>query len=84
MLYVTVAFGVPVSVNNVLPFSQIVVGLALTLAVGKGKTVIVILLGCELTQLGVPVVATLTMFTTVLAVKVTLTVAVPEPFSVMV
>ena len=41
MLYVTVAFGVPVNVNVVVPFSQIVLGLAVTLAVGKGKIVIV-------------------------------------------
>ncbi len=68
MLYVTVAFGVPVKVNVALLLAQIVVGLTDTLAVGSGNMVSVVLLVCGLTQLGVPALATLTMLIVVLVV----------------
>jgi len=58
--------------------------LAVTLAVGKGKTVIGILLVCGLVQLGVPELATLTMFIVPVAVGLTDIVAVPVAFSVIV
>ena len=84
MLYVTVAFGVPVNVNVVVPFSQIVLGLAVTLAVGKGNTVIGILLGCGLIQLGVPELDTLTILIVPVVVGLTSIVAVPDAFKVIV
>ena len=83
-LYVTVAFGVPVKVIVALSFEHIVVGKTLTLAVGNGNTVKVTLLGVLLVQLGVPELVTLTMLITVLAAKVLLNVAVPEPFNTIV
>jgi hypothetical protein len=84
ILYVTVAFGVPVNVKVVVPFSQIVLGLAVTLAVGKGKTVIEILLVCGLIQLGVPELATLTILIVPVVVGLTTIVAVPDAFNVIV
>jgi hypothetical protein len=84
MLYVTVAFGVPVKVKVVVPFSQIVVGLAVTLAVGKGKTVIGMLLVCGLIQLGVPELVTLTILIVPVVVGLTTIVAVPAALSVIV
>jgi hypothetical protein len=58
--------------------------LAITLAVGNGKTVIGILLVCGLTQLGVPELATLTILIVPVAVGLTAIVAVPDAFSVIV
>ena len=58
--------------------------MAITLAVGNGKTVIGILLVCGLTQLGVPELATLTMFIVPVVVGFTAIVAVPAAFSVIV
>ena len=84
MLYVTVAFGVPVKVNVALLLAQMVVGLTDKLAVGNGNTVSVVLLVCGLIQLGVPALATLTMLIVVLVVYVPLIVAVPEAFNVTV
>ena len=84
MLYVTVAFGVPVKVNVALLLAQIVVGLTATLAVGSDNTLSVALLVCGLIQLGVPALATLTMLMVVLLAYVPLMVAVPEAFSVTV
>jgi hypothetical protein len=84
MLYVTVEFGVPVNVKVVVPFSQIVVGFAVTLAVGNGKTVIGILLVCGLIQLGVPELATLTILIVPVVVGLTDIVAVPAALSVIV
>ena len=84
MLYVTVAFGVPVKVIVALSFEHIVVGDTDTLAVGNGKTVIVTLLGVVFVQLGVPELVTLTMLMIVLLVKVLLKLAVPELFNTMV
>jgi hypothetical protein len=84
MLYVTVAFGVPVKVKVVVPFSQIVLGLAVTLAVGNGKTVIGMLLVCGLIQLGVPELVTLTIFIVPVAVGLSAIVAVPAALSVIV
>ena len=52
MVNVTVALGVPVNVSVELVFEQTVAGLKLAVAVGKGITVILKLLGCELIQLG--------------------------------
>jgi hypothetical protein len=58
--------------------------LAVTLAVGNGKTVIGMLLVCGLTQLGVPELVTLTIFIVPVAVGLTDIVAVPAAFSVIV
>ena len=84
MLYVTIAFGVPVNVIVAGELAQMVVGNTLTLAVGSGNTVKVTLLGVVFTQLGVPVVATFTILITVFAEKVLFIVAVPDAFNVIV
>ena len=76
--------GVPVKVNVALSLAQITVGVTDTLAVGKGSMVRVTLLGCGLTQLGVPELATLTILIVVLAEYVPVMVAVPEPFRTIV
>ena len=59
VLYVTVAFGVPVKVTVALCPEQILV-LALMLTVGKGLTVMVMEPVSGVVQLGVPAEATLT------------------------
>ena len=84
MLYVTTAFGVPVNVIVALEFAQIVVGATFTVAVGNGKTFNVTLLDALFTQLGVPVVATLTILIVAFAANVLDIVAVPVPLKVMV
>ena len=84
MLYVTIAFGVPVKVIVAEELAQIVVGKTLTVAVGSGNTFKVILLSVVLIQLGVPDVATLTILITVLAAKVFVIVATPDAFKVIV
>ena len=61
-----------------------VVGVMLTLAVGNGNTVNVTLLVCGLIQLGIPELATLTMFIIVLAVYVPVNVAVPAALKTIV
>ena len=58
--------------------------MAVTLAVGKGKTVIGILLVCGFVQLGVPELATLTILIVPVAVGLTTIVAVPAAFKVIV
>ncbi len=58
--------------------------MAVTLAVGMGKTVIGILLVCGLVQLGVPELATLTILIVPVAVGLTTIVAVPAALSVIV
>ena len=58
--------------------------MAVTLAVGKGKTVIGMLLVCGLIQLGVPELATLTMFIVPVVVGLTDIVAVPVALKVIV
>ena len=58
--------------------------MAVTLAVGKGKTVIGMLLVCGLIQLGVPELVTLTIFIVPIVVGLTDIVAVPAALSVIV
>ena len=84
ILYVTIAFGVPVNVIVALEFAQIVVGATFTVAVGNGKTFKVTLLDALFIQLGVPVVATLTILIVVFAAKVLVIVAMPVPLKVTV
>ena len=78
MLYVTTEFGVPVNVNVAVSFSQVKAGFAVTVAVGNGKTVMVIVLGCGLIQLGVPELATLTIVIKVFAVTTIFVLIVPD------
>ena len=78
------AFGVPVKVIVDEAPEQMVVGVALTVAVGSGATVMVVELVAGFTQLGVPELATLTILMVVLAVKVLVRVAVPDALNVIV
>jgi hypothetical protein len=80
MVYVTVAFGVPVKVKVELVLAQIVVGLNAADAVGS-ITVKVTVWVNALVQLGSPAVVTLTSVTVVFTVYVPTTVAVPEALS---
>ena len=83
LLYVTVAFGVPVNVTVAL-WPEQTVALAEMVTVGGGTTVIVTDPVTGALQLGVPEVATLTKVKVVVAVKFWVIVAVPAALSVMV
>lgn len=79
----TTAFGVPVKVTVALPPEQ-TVAFAAIVTVGGGKTVITTVPLAGKVQEGVPEVATLTKVYVVVAVKLFVMVAVPEPFKTMV
>ena len=83
ILYVTVAFGVPVKVNVELVLAQIFTGLKAAVAVGS-ITVNVIVVPNNLVQLGLPAVVTLTKVTVVFTKYVPTKVAVPDAFNVIV
>ena len=78
-VYVTVAFGVPVNVTVADPFGQTVVLLAIA-TVGGGITVITIDPVNGRVQAGEPDETILIRLKVVVAVKVFVIVAVPDPF----
>ena len=79
---VTVAFGVPVKVTEVLEFAQIVV-LPLIVTVGTGSTVMVIVPDWGWLHVGVPVKMASTKVNIVVVLYVLVIVAVPVASKVM-
>ena len=85
MVYVTVAFGVPVKVIVPVEPGHILDVIVEIAAIGKGKIVITTFPDTELVQLGVPLEATLTKLYVVLTNNIDVVkVAIPEAFKTIV